>query len=100
MVSKPKAEALPEKRCAKCKEVKPLSEFGQDVTARDGRRSSCGPCQRASARKRRGWTPERAADRDSKVSERAALRTAEATLIRQHRPKYNVSIPQRRETRK
>ena len=39
------------KRCSKCKETKPLSEFHKDTSKKDGHRFYCKMCQRDSVRK-------------------------------------------------
>jgi hypothetical protein len=41
------------KRCVKCKQVKPLSDFVTDRSRKDGHYPYCGPCRRASQKQYR-----------------------------------------------
>lgn len=47
------------KQCTKCKETKPLEEFGSNKRMRDGRQRRCFECVRVDfAQRRARWTPE------------------------------------------
>ena len=41
------------KRCCRCKEIKPLSEFGSLKQSKDGHRFDCKPCHRDEAKRSR-----------------------------------------------
>lgn len=45
-----KPAPAPTKRCSKCAEVKPLTEFNRHAARRDGRQPYCRECQRAAKR--------------------------------------------------
>lgn len=51
----------PDKRCAKCGEEKPKSEFGNAPRRTDGKRPYCKPCHAAGNRKWRETYPDRSA---------------------------------------
>src|SRR5947208_1437893 len=55
-----------EKRCSKCGETKPLSEFYVDKNGRDGYRGDCKACMRAGAAERYRRNPEPARERARK----------------------------------
>jgi hypothetical protein len=61
------------KRCARCGEAKPLSEFGIDVRMATGRKSYCHACNRAWAKERYERDPDAARARQRA---RAARRVA------------------------
>lgn len=44
------AEKLDAKTCSKCQTPKPLSEFGNNRTTKDGKSYYCKPCARNSSR--------------------------------------------------
>lgn len=46
------------KKCATCKEEKPLDKFHKKSNAKDGRQSSCKPCNNARVRKWQTDNPE------------------------------------------
>lgn len=66
------------KRCTKCGEVKPLSEFSRAPRNRDGLHCWCRACKNADRRARREADPEKARRQDREKSKRYSERHPEA----------------------
>ena len=47
------------RKCPRCKEVKPLCDFGQNRGAKNGKNCYCKPCAAAMSRQRHRDTPEK-----------------------------------------
>jgi len=58
-------QPIPEKRCYKCKQWLPITEFSSNRSKKDGLRDECKPCHRADSKRRKKERPDlrRAADR-------------------------------------
>jgi len=54
------SETIITKRCTRCKQIKPLSEFYKDKSYKDGCQASCKTCRKIQGRKQ-GQTPKRKA---------------------------------------
>lgn len=57
------------RHCPRCDEEKPLTAFGRDCHAKDGRRVYCKRCATAITKARRARDPERAKARDARYRE-------------------------------
>jgi 5-methylcytosine-specific restriction endonuclease McrA len=86
---------MSEKRCSKCKEVKPLEEFAVDRSAKSGRCPSCKACQAAYRKQNpdvmRNW---RAANQEHIKAYDANYKASGKTreVKRRHREKYREQI--------
>jgi hypothetical protein len=62
----PMKEIIAEKKCTKCRETKPVSEFYLNKGHKDGHTSQCGKCLTEGARKYNLAHPEKKRERDKK----------------------------------
>ncbi|WP_153740907.1 hypothetical protein [Marinobacter nauticus] len=76
---------MPDKRCAKCGEVKPKSNFGKDNRRLDGHRPYCKPCHAAGNRKWREERPDVAAEASARWARNNRERVAEKARRYYHR---------------
>ena len=58
---------IPKKRCSKCGETKPLSEYHKEKSHKDGRRSDCKDCKNKAKNERRVANPEKARKREREL---------------------------------
>jgi hypothetical protein len=89
------------KTCAKCKEAKPLSEFGPDRSTKDGRHPYCRACRREAARLYREKNPGAAGEAARRYRERHPERQREAerrwrAAHPEYRQQYNPERLRRR----
>ena len=88
----------PEKQCSKCLAFKPLSEFHNNKSNKDGKKPACKYCTNEARYQYRAANPEKARESDSKY--RAANREKVNEDRRQRRAanpeKYNEAQRQRR----
>ena len=77
---------MSEKRCSRCKEVKPLSAFGKDIHAKDGARYSCKACTNAYRRvyAKSHRTEMRESERKWRHANRERYLKASSIRIRRH----------------
>lgn len=85
--------AKPDKRCAKCGEVKPKSEFGNAPRYTDGKRPYCKPCHAAGNRKWRETYPDRSAEASARWKRENRERANE--IARRHYHRYPEKCRQR-----
>lgn len=69
------AEPIQTKRCSKCKQIKPLSEFSKNRTKLDGLNYQCKTC-------RNRWKKQYRQTQKGKVTESAYLKTAKGKVAR------------------
>jgi hypothetical protein len=77
------------KRCRKCGEVKPLGQFTRDRSKRDGRRASCGKCERERDRRR---YPER---RDEHLEYFRQYYLDNGEALREYQRQYRAANPEK-----
>lgn len=68
---------MPSKKCSKCGEEKPFSEFSKDRSKKDGLQYPCKACNQEYQRKYREANPEKAAESSRKYREAHPERVAE-----------------------
>ena len=80
----------PEKQCNKCLAFKPLGEFGNDKSRKDGKKPACKCCANEAARQRRAANPE-------KYKEAARqYRAANPEKCKEAQRKYRAANPEKR----
>jgi hypothetical protein len=73
---------IAEKRCGRCRELKPLDDFGKPTIARPGRDSYCKPCRRAFSREKR--------PRHSELSPEQRLRANCRSYVNQYKRRGRI----------
>ena len=103
-------EEIPTKRCSRCRQIKPVVEFGNDKSRRDGKHPQCKVCARESQRRslakpavrERQRVYQREWARQPRVRERnlAYQKTEVGKLVKRRaklKAKYNMTLEQYKE---
>lgn len=104
----PEVSRMPEqayKRCTKCGEIKPLSEYHRHSSLKDGRFNSCKVCERAKARQWHAANPGRSRqwereNPESVARTRKRARAKRADAERLERQKYQERYPEKTKARR
>lgn len=84
------AEQIISKKCSRCKEIKPISEFSKSLKEKDGRQTYCKLCQKKYAHSKKGKTAHKYYHQSKKGKARHK-RYKKSEKGRQSNKKYNQS---------